>query len=145
MSGEYPDNVLALPVRVVGRMRHGPYDPRQLVKAVRAHVVACRTSAQKLLIVIVIVTRSDYTFATLPGLPMNITEHRIAKSSKVKPIISHPAVNQRTFGHCCLERRVRIEQCHCNRETFIGGPNHADSAIRFLYMFYQPFDRVPRI
>src|SRR5580658_609985 len=145
MRDEDLGEILTLPVGVIGGMHHRTNDKRKLVEAVSAHVIPGRSSAQKLLIVVVIIVGCDLARPALHGLHMDVAKHDVAESSIVKPVIALPGINQGTAWNRGLERRMGIYEGFCRRESLIRASNHPDPTVGFRYMLYEPVNGVPSV
>ncbi len=62
----------------------------------------------------------------------------------MEPVVAHPPVDHRALRRSDLQRRVRPEQGHDDREAFIAAAQHPDLAVglRQVGLVHQPVDRV---
>ena len=60
----------------------------------------------------------------------------------MEPVIAHPTIDHRAFGHGGLQRAVGVDLCHQRGETEVGTADNADLAIAFGHILHQPVDGV---
>src|SRR5215470_7505282 len=84
-----------------------------------------RSGPPEILVIVVALPHDGIAIALTRGLVRKVIEVRLTEGAVMKPIISHPSIDHRTFGHRGLKRGMRIDECHHNRETFVRTANHA--------------------
>ncbi len=133
---------LALPERIVAGMLHHLHRPRQLLEPVQTRIRASGTGAAEGFVIVVGVALNRIARALLGRLLVGVIEIRLAEGAVVEPVVAHPAIHHRALRHGHLQRRMRIEQRHDDREALIGRTDHADAAVRFRRVLHQPVDGV---
>src|SRR6185437_14202469 len=75
-------------------------------------------------------------------LLVDIWKALLTKGAVVEPIIAAPAIHHGIHGHGYFERWMRIDHCSQSQKSIVGDAEHADLAVRFGGVFYQPIDGV---
>ncbi len=138
----HPDEVLALPEGVVGRVLAQLPPGHELIEAVRLREGPGRPEPPVHLVVVVVAAPDAVAGAADRRLAGDEVEAGLAKGAVVEPVVAHPAVDHRAHRRRDLQRRVRVHQGHHHGEALVGAAEHADAAVRLGHVLHEPLDRV---
>src|ERR1700735_563340 len=91
----------------------------QLLESGVAGIVSDRSLPQKIRVIVVSFAGNGAASPARARLLGEVVKIGLAKRAVMKPIVAHPAFYHRALGSCYLQRRMRMNEGHHHRESFI--------------------------